>query len=355
MLYFYKSISPNPIENLQKYLNYFFAQLFSEVHPIYDHAHYIHPDFKEIIDEYKDQIDDKLSAIFTAYMGLQPPEKQIVQNAYNINNRIADICNMTVKPIKYKGLPKTIRASIEDLYDNLWGDNKILGYVKVVAKCGTLKSHFTKFREQNEFVVCPFCGLESLVVKSDDGKDDYDHYLPKSKYPFISVNFENLLPMCHKCNSKSKGQVDTPFIPQTTTQRPLYYPLEINSPNHKIGIVISSKNTDLSDSSNWTLTITCEPATNKAMKESWQSVFKIEKRYKSIISDESKIWKQWIINKHRRLCKKNAAPYATFYYDAINEHEDYLNIDKGILLKSFYEFILNDPNCESYLDGSFTI
>jgi len=355
MLYFYKSISPHSIEYLQKYLNYFFAQLFLEVHPTYDHAHYIDADFKDIVDGYKIQVDDKLSAIFKAYMALLPNEKQIVKDAYATNNRIADVCNMIVTPVKYAGLPATIRTPIESLYDNLWGDNKILGYTKVEAKCGTLKSHFNKFREKNEFVVCPFCGLESLTCKSDDGKDDYDHYLPKAKYPFISVNFENLLPMCHKCNSKSKVQVDTPFIPKTTTQRPLYYPLDSNTPTHKIEIGITSTDTDLSNPANWTLTITCEPTTNNTKKESWESVFKIEQRYKSIIADESQIWFKWIRDKHIRMCKKDGAPYATFYNDAIHQNDDYLNINKGILMKAYQEFILNDPDCEMKLSGKIVL
>jgi len=355
MLYFYKSISPHPIENLHNYLHYFFTQMFAEVNPAYDHTHQIQADFKEIVEEYKAQVDDKLSAIFIAYMGLQPNEKLIVQDAYNRNNKIIDVCNMTVTPVKYSGLPVGIRTQVESLYDNLWGENKILGYKKVEDKCGTLLSHFKKFREKNEFAVCPFCGLDSLSVKSDDGKDDYDHYLPKSKYPFISVNFENLLPMCHNCNSKRKGQVDTPFIDDTTTQRPLYYPLDTATPNHEIKLGITSTDTDLSDVTKWTLTIACEPAANGLKKKSWEEIFKIEKRYKSIIADESKVWLQWIMTKHRRMCKKNKAPYATFHDDAINEHEDYFNKNKGILFKTFYEFILNDPNLEAKLTGKFVL
>lgn len=355
MLYFYKSISPHTIDNLHGYLHYFFTQLFAEVHPTYDHAHYIHADFQEIIDGYTEQIDNKLSAIFIAYIALRPNEKITVQNAYDVNNRISDVCSMSVTPIKYAGLPETIRTPIKSLYDNLWGDNKILGYKKVVEKCGTLKSHFNKFRENNEFVVCPFCGLESLTCKSDDGKDDYDHYLPKSKYPFISVNFENLLPMCHRCNSKSKGQADTPFIPNTTTQRPLYFPLDNTTVDHKIELEINSADTDLSDSNNWTLSINCEPIGNKTKKESWESVFNIEKRYKSIIADESKVWFKWIRDKHRRMCKKNGAPYAAFYDEAIHQYDDYLNIDKGILLKTYQKFILDDPDCEMKFSGKIVL
>ena len=98
MLYFYKSISPHPIENLHTYLHFFFTQLFAEASPTYDHAIHIHADFKATIDKNKVQVDDKLNAIFSAYMALQPIEKQSVKDAYENNNNLTGICNIKVVP-----------------------------------------------------------------------------------------------------------------------------------------------------------------------------------------------------------------------------------------------------------------
>lgn len=278
MLYFYKPISPHPIENLHNYLDYFFTRLFAEVHPAYDHAHYIHPDFQEIINEYKVQLDDRMKATLIAYMSLNANEKAIVREAYNQNNNIQGVCDVTVRPVKYDGLSSKIREIIKKLYDNLWGDNKILGYKKVEDKCGTVKQHFDLFRKTNVYSVCPFCGMESLQCEHDDGRDDYDHFLPKAQYPFISVNFLNLFPMCHRCNSKSKGINDTPFLPNTITQRPLYYPYDTTIPDHNITLTINSSDTDLSDPATWTLEIDCTPIANRAKKDSWIQIFNIETR-----------------------------------------------------------------------------
>jgi hypothetical protein len=355
MLYFYKPTPAHQIENLHKYLDYFFVRLFGEVSLTYQHNIHIHPDFLECINEYTVQLDDKLRAIFDAYKLLKKRDKNKVKSAYQKNNDIAAVCKKSVAPIKYGELPLTIRTPIESLYDNLWGDNKILGYSKVVEKCGTLKQHFTNFRELNEFCVCPFCGLESLICKSDDGKDDYDHYLPKSKYPFISVNFNNLLPMCHKCNSKSKGQDDTPYSKNPIRQRTLYFPLDDNTPNHEIKINIDSQDYDLSNPITWKLNFLCKPSYNINKSQSWQEVFKVEKRYKSILADESHIWKGWIIEKHRKMCKKNKIDYSIFQEVTIDDFSDIFNMDKGILIDSFYKFVLNDPNCESYLTGNVIV
>ena len=36
--------------------------------------------------------------------------------------------------------------------------------------------------------------------------DTLDHYLPKSKYPSLSINPLNLIPICNKCN-KTKVRI----------------------------------------------------------------------------------------------------------------------------------------------------
>ena len=51
---------------------------------------------------------------------------------------------------------------------------------------------------------CPYCGIADIKGQHHRLKDAYDHYLPKSIYPFNSVNFKNLAPMCHECNSSYK-------------------------------------------------------------------------------------------------------------------------------------------------------
>ena len=40
--------------------------------------------------------------------------------------------------------------------------------------------------------ICPLCGIY--------GVDTLDHYLPKARYPLLSVNPQNLLPACVHCN-----------------------------------------------------------------------------------------------------------------------------------------------------------
>jgi len=66
-------------------------------------------------------------------------------------------------------------------------------------------------------------------------------------------------------------------------------------------------------------------------------------------------WKLRIIDKYRLRCKKNGRPFAEFKEDILGDFVEYKKWNNGILMKTFDEFIMNDPNCESYLIGNFTV
>jgi hypothetical protein len=54
------------------------------------------------------------------------------------------------------------------------------------------------------------CGCDFPRPDEADGRhyDDTDHFLPKSKYPFLSVHPLNLVPLCLPCNRTFKKQRD---------------------------------------------------------------------------------------------------------------------------------------------------
>ncbi len=355
MLYFYKSISPQPIEQLNSWLDYFFQQMFAEVSQTYDPAIHIHADFRPLVRHYKAQLNNRLADIFSAYMDLKnPADKLAIQSAYTNNTNIRGICNGTVVPVKYNALPPSFSAVLEELYDNLWGESKILGLTEVEKVCGSVKVHFNNLMAKMEERVCPFCGLESLLCEHDDGRDDYDHYLPKADYPFIAVNFANLFPMCHRCNSKAKGSYDIPYDRISGTQRPVYYPLDTTK-GHSITLSINSATTHLKETSGWDLEVTCEPATSDGKKKAWMDIFNIETRYKAVIAAESYTWKGWIVDQHSLLCKKGGLSFSIFRESQLDRFKEPLKIDKGILFNTFYRFILDAPNCEANLNGQILI
>jgi len=64
-----------------------------------------------------------------------------------------------------------------------------------------------------EEVYCPYCGYEllELVEVSPGDTDipekallDLDHFFSKAEFPYLSISLFNLIPCCHKCNSRYK-------------------------------------------------------------------------------------------------------------------------------------------------------
>jgi hypothetical protein len=350
MIYFYKSISPHRIENLHSYLDFFFQRMFAEVHPTYDHAHFITPDFQQIVDEYPVQVDNKLRNIFRAYMGLSAPQKRVVKNAYANNTNISGICAGTTRPFKYTQLATDIRTPLKSFYDELW--DSVLGYARVVDKCGQLKSHFDLFREKNEKSVCPFCGIDGLLSEQDRLKNAYDHYIPQKTYPFCSVLFSNLSPICDQCNKAgNKGSKDIPFIPRTTRQRPLYFPYE-NGGRHRIIVEIDAKSSDLKSVSTWDLNIDCVPAANTRKKDAWLEVFNIESRYKAIIAKNSYKWKDALLKEYNKKKGRAGFDIDEFIQDTLDHYSDIENQKEAIIMKSFHEFFLHGRNFKKNLAGT---
>ena len=56
--------------------------------------------------------------------------------------------------------------------------------------------------------VCPACDRERSDKVDIKVYDDADHFLPKSKYPFLSLHPFNLFPLCIYCNRSFKGDRD---------------------------------------------------------------------------------------------------------------------------------------------------
>ena len=56
---------------------------------------------------------------------------------------------------------------------------------------------------------CPYCNADMVyTIKCDDNgksyKSAFDHFYPRSRYPFLGLSLYNLIPSCDRCNSKFK-------------------------------------------------------------------------------------------------------------------------------------------------------
>ena len=110
----------------------------------------------------------------------------------------------------------------------------------ISEKIGKIEDHYDCFVTANNKGKCPYCGIFSLDSQYDPSREAYDHYLPKSKYPFNSINFKNLAPMCEKCNSRNKGVKD-PLYSSNGTRRKSFYSYQTNQPRIEIEVEVQTR------------------------------------------------------------------------------------------------------------------
>jgi hypothetical protein len=136
-------------------------------------------------------------AFFDKYKGLGR-SKRMVYDAFNKMNDIPGQFNGTAKRVCLSNLPATIQEETKKLFIYLYEDT--------LDSYG-VKKHYKSFSDSQLNIWCPFCGMETLEDYSHI-KEDYDHLLAKSIYPFASVNMKNLAPMGKKCNRTHKRDQD---------------------------------------------------------------------------------------------------------------------------------------------------
>lgn len=75
-------------------------------------------------------------------------------------------------------------------------------YVNGDSECGTTKESQEWAKDHSDWH-CPICGDKF----SECGGRTIDHKLPRSQYPWLSMEFQNLWVICRACNYE-KGEMD---------------------------------------------------------------------------------------------------------------------------------------------------
>ncbi|NQY16716.1 HNH endonuclease [Alteromonas sp.] len=63
------------------------------------------------------------------------------------------------------------------------------------------RQYYDKLMLQAPYRICPFCGFGQVTT--------LDHYLPKSKFPLLSIFPKNLVPSCADCNKGKNAGIAT--------------------------------------------------------------------------------------------------------------------------------------------------
>ncbi len=158
--------------------------------------------FKIVYNKYG-WLKKSINTIYGKCRKLTNPEKDLIRNAFIISNNIEDLCNGVLTPIYLNVLPDLVEIDMKPLFVKMYEE-----LLERKSVPGTKRKYYEAIQGQNNFANCPCCGYMPFENIYSAIREDLDHFLPKAHYPFASVNFNNLSPLCNKCNSDFKGETD---------------------------------------------------------------------------------------------------------------------------------------------------
>lgn len=302
-------------------------------------------------------LNERLEAVFNAYKALPSNDtKEKVIKAFQDTNKVQDLCDNLngIEAIKPAELHESIRKPIIDLFKHLW--NNSLTYHKFNSHFSTnLDDYVDKFNNVNDLEVCPFCGLENILNLEGEARTAIDHWLCKDTYPYIHINFDNLVPMGTGCNARpAKGTKDV--INNSTGRVKALYPycnhggisIEFNFINEPI------LSNDQIDDKDWSLNISNNNPNDREIFESWLSLFNIQEKYNSVI--EKAVFKTWESQYKRFISTQNhLAPAQTIDELKLNlvDFKNTFQInyrERSIVFIAFLDYLIERAS-DRYLQG----
>ncbi len=281
----------------------------------------------------KKTLKDEVERIYDIFKGLTPEVRTQVKDAFITNNDIEALCS-GASPVYLSALPDVVENDIKPLFK--WCYEKLLEQGKVAGDKMEYYNRLVKYPD-NDFDTCPCCGLIDIESAESICREDYDHYLPKARYPFASVNFLNLIPICKKCNQDRKKTKDP-----IENDRLAFYPFSTGEHNIEINLNyiadINKKDKELNFSD---LEINLNGQADKI--ETWDWLFDIVTRYEDKVKTFSKRFLKEIKRRHERFQKSdNAWTYLNTLDELIEDYKfDYYD-DKKFLKIAFLKAIKND-------------
>lgn len=246
---------------------------------------------------------ERIYGLFSALTSAQIDQ---FQHWYHGNNNLEKVCaNDPAVPLtRYADISvhhKVISEQMAVFFKGLYSQS-LLDLAALRDKIGDINDHYKKFENINSAGTCPFCGISDLHGKYHSKREAYDHYLPKSLYPFNSINFYNLVPACHHCNSSYKTSKDPAYKPKDPAgggvRRKVFYPF--STAPHAIDLQVTLGHTDFKNLKPADIHLTFGPANICEQIDTWKDVYEIEERYKGkLLSVGGMAWLTEVLDEWR--------------------------------------------------------
>jgi len=309
MLFTYSYVD-HTITQFQEYLEHLVKEVWCKASGDFS-LDLLHPDLKIIVEEISndesittDPLYGPIQKIYELFRTqLTAAQRTQVAGWFDNNNDIEALCANDGR--KTPGTYADIRVFNAELETALKSFCKrlftqVIKLKAVASRIGSIDEHYLEFVKVNIQGKCPYCGYIDIRGAGYTTRDPYDHFLPKGIYPFNSVNFRNLSPMCPQCNSSYKLAIDPikhidPLNKQAGGRRKAFYSYSGEDPGITVAVVLKTQ--DIANLSAKDIELTFTSPGHEEEVEAWKDVFGIEERYKEKLcaQNDGKAWLQRIV------------------------------------------------------------
>lgn len=297
---------PHAMEKMQGFIDFIFFEVWCKAPgngPFGLHLFDANPDLHEVVTafHYADTqganfFNGHVQRIHSLFTALPPAHIGQLQAWYRGNNDLEEACaNNAASPLaRYAdldALSPDLGRQLATFFKGLYAPS-LLGLKALRDQIGDIDDHYQAFRKVNHSDKCPFCGLNDLLGAYHSKREAYDHYLPKALYPFNAINFHNLVPACHHCNSSYKGSKDTAYTPKDPcrqARRKLFYPFSTQP--YRIGLEVSLRHADAEHLEPNDIDLRFGPPELAEQIDTWKDVYDIDERYRAkLCGEDARDW-----------------------------------------------------------------
>ncbi|MCL1665125.1 hypothetical protein M2T78_12725 [Elizabethkingia ursingii] len=288
------------IKKVQSFVNYLFLEVIFNNNVLAGNASFtqnlVINKYRGIINVRAEYLFDLIVEVFDTCKKLDRKEIKLLRSAVHLNNNIESLCKGETEPITYREIDK-IDKNLSIVLRKMFG--KLYKYVIDLQPVYSIYGHKKDFYKNivGRETVCNCCGVGTILNIYQDPVGALDHYFPINHYPFSSINFENLIPICDICNSKYKTQKDTLFKIKSKAKRGIkkiylkkykaFYPY--TDEYDLINVDISIPGNDVTNLSPDDIEITYSLPDYEEEVENWERLFKVSEIHKAnLLSNESR-------------------------------------------------------------------
>lgn len=299
---------PHKMEKMQEFIDFIFSEVWCKAPtsgPFGLNLFNANAELKEVMEAFfysdtkgADFFYGHVERIYGLFSKLTAVQINQFQQWYQGNNDLEKICvnDPSVHLARYADIAvnyKDIADQLGTFFKGLYSQS-LLELKALKAKIGDINDHYKAFVAVNKAGKCPFCGINDLLGEYHSKREAYDHYLPKALYPFNSINFHNLVPACHHCNSSYKTSKDPTYVlkdpARATHRRAVFYPYKPAAQSLELQITLQHADIDKLTPDDITLSFGPDAVAEEI--ETWKEIYGIEERYKAKFCGENdgKYW-----------------------------------------------------------------